>query len=60
MPDDSEQSAPESQDGAQVGPPGKRAYVKPTVTAYGSLARLTRSGKGSGTDGGGVMAMMCL
>jgi len=40
--------------------PLKRPYVTPTLTAYGTLARLTRHGQGSGADGGAVMSMMCL
>ena len=38
----------------------KRPYVSPRLTAYGTLARLTRNGAGSGADGGGTMSMQCL
>jgi hypothetical protein len=58
-PDMPADSAEES-DGQPPRPSTKRPYVKPAVIAYGTLARLTRNGKGSGTDGGAVMAMRCL
>jgi hypothetical protein len=39
----------------------KRAYARPVLTAYGTLARLTRSGSGSASDAAGTPRMaMCL
>lgn len=39
----------------------RRAYVQPSLVMYGSIAKLTQTGNGSGLDGGGVgMTMVCL
>ena len=39
----------------------KRPYASPQLTEYGNVEKLTRSGQGSGTDGGtGSMQMQCL
>ena len=39
----------------------KKPYVKPALTEYGSVAKLTRAGSGSRNDGGGGgMMRMCL
>jgi hypothetical protein len=36
----------------------KRIYVPPTLSEYGSVAKLTQGGNGSGTDGGTDPTMM--
>jgi hypothetical protein len=40
----------------------KKPYTSPRFSAYGSVAKLTQTGTGSGTDGGGQagMMMVCL
>jgi hypothetical protein len=40
----------------------KRPYVRPALVAFGSVAKLTQSGSGSGADGGTIpgMTMPCL
>lgn len=39
----------------------KSKYISPTLVEYGSVAKLTQNGSGSGTDGGGAgMMMVCL
>jgi hypothetical protein len=39
----------------------KKPYVSPQLIEYGNVEKLTRSGLGSGADGGtGSMAMKCL
>ena len=39
----------------------KKAYEKPALTEYGSVAKLTRNTSGSvGDGGGGGMMMVCL
>ncbi len=40
----------------------KALYTPPTVVDYGSVAKLTQTGNGSGADGGAVagMTMTCL
>lgn len=40
----------------------KKIYSSPSLIEYGSVAKLTQSGNGSGTDGGIVpgMMMVCL
>jgi len=40
----------------------KRAYVRPVLVVFGSVAKLTQSGNGSGADGGTIpgMTMPCL
>ena len=42
--------------------PIPRVYHKPKVTDFGTIAKLTQSGNGSGVDGGTTagMTMMCL
>ena len=46
----------------QIGSEGeKKHYETPTIVEYGSVAKLTQSGQGSGNDGGaGSMMMQCL
>ena len=40
---------------------GKRPYVAPALTEYGSIGKLTQAGSGAVGEGGGGMAMtMCL
>jgi hypothetical protein len=39
---------------------GGASYEKPVLTNYGTLARLTRNGTGTLTDGLGTMRMACL
>jgi len=42
-------------------PRAKLVYFPPTLLEFGSIAKLTQTGAGSGTDGGtGTMQMMCL
>lgn len=43
-------------------PAAKKPYTTPQLVDYGSIAKLTQSGFGTGTDGGGVpgMSMVCL
>lgn len=36
---------------------GKQPYSAPVLTVYGSVRDLTRTGQGSGADGGGTMTM---
>jgi hypothetical protein len=36
----------------------KQAYVPPRLVEYGSIAKLTQSGNGSGADGGLTAGMM--
>jgi hypothetical protein len=38
----------------------KKPYVKPALTEYGSVAKLTRGAAGSVSDGGSGMMKMCL
>jgi len=39
----------------------KKAYATPRLWVYGSIAKLTQNGSGSGTDGGtGTSMMVCL
>jgi len=40
----------------------KKAYISPSLVEYGSIAKLTQSGAGTGTDGGVVadMMMVCI
>lgn len=39
----------------------KRVYVRPSLVVYGSIAKLTQNGTGSGQDGGPVgMNKVCL
>jgi hypothetical protein len=39
----------------------KKGYVPPRLREYGSIAKLTQNGNGSGNDGGtGTMMMVCL
>ena len=39
----------------------RKAYAPPSLVVYGSIAKLTQDGNGSGTDGGPVgMQKMCL
>jgi len=39
----------------------KKTYVLPSLIEYGSVAKLTQTGSGSGGDGGtGAMRMVCL
>lgn len=40
----------------------KRRYVPPTLSEYGSVAKLTQTGAGTGADGGvdPTMMMACL
>ena len=40
----------------------KKTYLSPSLVEYGSVAKLTQSGMGSGTDGGTMAGfmMMCL
>ena len=52
----------ESTDQPLPSPSAKLSYQPPTLIEYGHIAKLTRSGFGSGADGG-MMAnrmMMCL
>jgi hypothetical protein len=39
---------------------GKKPYVKPVLTEYGSVAKLTRGSTGSVNDGGSGMMKHCL
>lgn len=54
----------ERQATAATGPgsQAKKAYVAPSLIEYGSIEKLTQSGNGTGTDGGGMagMMMVCL
>jgi hypothetical protein len=43
-----------------AGPRGKRRYVAPTLTEYGSIGKLTQGGSGTVGEGGGGMMPMCL
>jgi hypothetical protein len=48
-----------SQDTAE--PRGRRPYVAPALTEYGSIGKLTQGGSGSVGEGSGGMSMpMCL
>ena len=38
----------------------KKPYVKPALTEYGSVAKLTRGSAGSVADGASGMMKMCL
>ena len=39
----------------------RKPYVSPKLQMYGSVAKLTRTGNGTGADGGAVgMTMVCL
>jgi len=39
----------------------KKVYARPSLVEYGSIAKLTQSGSGSGADGGAIgMSMVCL
>ncbi len=40
----------------------KGTYISPRLVEYGSVAKLTQSGQGSGSDGGAIagMMMVCL
>lgn len=39
----------------------KRSYARPSLVTYGSIAKLTQGGAGSGGDGGSAgMSMVCL
>jgi hypothetical protein len=39
-------------------PAEKSAYQTPKLVVYGSLAKLTQNGNGSGDDGGAIGGMM--
>lgn len=39
----------------------RKAYLAPRLVEYGSIAKLTQNGNGSGADGGSAgMRMVCL
>ena len=40
----------------------RKTYVQPSLVAYGSIAKLTQEGEGSGGDGSGMpgMTKQCL
>jgi len=42
----------------QDGRKSKKSYASPRLVEYGSIAKLTQSGAGSGADGGLVAGMM--
>ena len=43
-------------------PAAKKPYSTPQLVDYGSIAKLTQTGNGTGADGGGIpgMTMVCL
>ncbi len=43
-----------------AGPRGKRRYVTPTLTEYGSIGKLTQGASGVNPETGGGMMAMCL
>jgi hypothetical protein len=47
---------------SQAGVERRKAYHPPRLQCYGSVAKLTQSGNGTGTDGGATagMRMQCL
>jgi hypothetical protein len=58
------QGAPARDASARTDPPApgrKRPYTRPSLVTFGTVAKLTQTGFGSGLDGGGgTMEMMCL
>ena len=51
-----------SANSAAPGSTMKKTYLSPSLVEYGSVAKLTQSGNGSGVDGGPTagMMMVCL
>ena len=53
---DDKRSPPEPEDHARPSPDRRRAYKTPTLTEYGSVAKLTQNmSAGSRADGGGML-----
>jgi hypothetical protein len=44
----------EGRDDGTAAPLSKKTYATPVITEYGSVAKLTQSGFGSISDGGGL------